>query len=229
MQGNLFLKNSSSPHYLRKGNESNTEQDFIVEREAAIQKLSHLVNKDLRELADDYGITVFKNGQNKGWAGQVIERYLDAPISSSKKPDFGDWELKKISLWYDRKGELGVKYPMAITMVNEDEVRKSDFRNSSLLTKLRKMVIAATIWEGPYQEKAIFYGATIFDLDDHQQIYKQIESDYNLVRDKILNSKFSELNGYMGEYIQPKTKGKGRRAFYARATFLSEFIFPLLR
>ena len=199
-----------------------------MERETAIQRLSNLVNKDLRELADDYGITVFKNGQNKGWAGQVIERYLGAPISSSKKPDFGDWELKKISLWYDKKGKFGVKYPMAITMVNEDEVRKSDFTNSSLLTKLRKMVIAATIWEGPYQEKSIFYGATIFDLEAHQQIYKQIESDYNLVRDKILNGKSSELNGYMGKYIQPRTKGPGR-AFYARAAFLTEFILPLLK
>ena len=199
-----------------------------MERKAAIQKLSNLVNKDLRELANDYGITVFKNGQNKGWAGQVIERYLGAPITSSKEPDFGDWELKKISLWYNKKGKIGVKYPMAITMVNEDEVRKSDFKSSSLLTKLRKMVIGATIWEGTYQEKVIFYGAAIFDLDDNQQIYKQIEFDYNLVRDKILNGKFSELNGYMGKYIQPRTKGKGRRAFYARATFLDEFILPLL-
>lgn len=209
-------------------NESNIGQDFIVKREAAIQKLSNLVNKDLRELADDYGITVFKNGQNKGWAGQVIERYLGAPISSSNEPDFGDWELKKISVWYDKKGKIGVKYPMAITMVNEDEVRQSDFRNSSLLTKLKKMVIAATIWEGPYQEKTIFYGAIIFDLDDHQQIYKQIESDYNLVRNKILNGEFSELHGYMGKYVQPRTKGSSK-AFYMRATFLSKFILPLLR
>ena len=156
-----------------------------MEREAAIQKLSNLVNKDLRELADEYGITVFKNGQNKGWAGQVIERYLGAPTSSSKKPDFGDWELKKISLHY-KKDEVKVKYPMAITMINENEVRESNFRNSSLLRKLRRMVIAATIWEGTYQETAIFYGSTIFDLDDHPQIYEQIEDDYNLVRDKIL-------------------------------------------
>ena len=204
-----------------------------MEREAAIQKLSNLVGKDLREFADDYGITVFKNGQNKGWAGQVIERYLGAPTSSSKEPDFGDWELKKISLWYDKKGKIGVKYPMAIGQIDEDNVRKYSFKNSSLLRKLRKMVIAATIWESAYQEKVIFYGATMFDLDDNQQIYKQIESDYNLVRDKILNGKFSVLTGKMGKYIQPRTKGTGHgstsRAFYARAAFLSEFILPLLR
>ena len=202
-----------------------------MEREAAIQKLSNLVNKDLRELADDYGITVFKNGQNKGWAGQVIERYLGAPTSSSKEPDFGDWELKKISVWYNQKGEIRVKYPMAITTINENEIRDSNFKNSSLLRKLKKMIITATIWERTYQEKAIFYGATMFDLDDNQQIYKQIESDYNLVKSVILNYGFSELRGEMGKYIQPKTKGnkKGRRSFYARTTFLNKFILPLLR
>ena len=97
----------------------------------------------------------------------------------------------------------------------------------------KKMIIATTIWEEAYQTEAVFYGATLFDLDDYPQIYKQIECDYNLVRDKILNSKFSELTGYMGEYVQPRTKGPGggstSRAFYARAAFLSEFILPLLR
>ena len=117
---------------------------------------------------------------------------------------------------------------MAITMINENEVRESILEIAVCLEKCKKMVIAATIWEGTYQEKAIFYGAAIFDLDDHPQIYEQIEADYNLVRDKILNGKFSELNGYMGKYVQPKTKGKGRRAFYARAAFLAEFILPLL-
>ena len=171
-----------------KKDKSNIGKDFIVEREAAIQKLSNLVGKDLREFADDYGITVFKNGQNKGWAGQVIERYLGAPTSSSKEPDFGDWELKTTALEF-KNGEIRFKFPMSITMINENDVRKSSFKNSGLLKKLRKMVIATTIWEGSYQTEAVFYGAVIFDLDDDQQIYKQIESDYNLVRDKILNGK----------------------------------------
>lgn len=198
--------------------------------ETALQQSSNLVNKGLRELANDYGVTVFKNGnQNKGWAGQVIEQYLGAPTSPSKEPDFGDWELKKIALKYNKEGEIGVKYPMAITAINEDEVRKSNFENSSLLRKSRKMLIAATIWESTYQEEVVFYGAAIFDLDDNPQIYKQIESDYNSIRSVILNFGFSELHGEMGKYVQPKTKGKGRRSFYARPIFLDRFILPLLR
>lgn len=205
-----------------------------MERETAIQKLSNLNGKDLSKFADGYGVTIISNngGYNKGWPGQVVERHLGGTIDSSKKPDFGDWELKTTALEF-KNGELRFKYPMSITMINESDVRKSSFKDSGLLRKLRKMIIATTIWEAPYQTEAVFYGSVIFDLDDNQQIYKQIESDYNLVRDKIRNGKFHELTGHMGEYIQPRTKGPGHgstsRAFYARAAFLSEFILPLLR
>lgn len=200
-----------------------------MERETAIQKLSNLNGKDLSKFADGYGVTIFSdNGRyNKGWPGQVIERYLGGTINSSKKPDFGDWELKTTALEF-KNSELRFKYPMSITMINENDVRKSSFKSSGLLSKLRKLVIATTIWERAYQTEAIFYEAVIFDLEDNQHIYKQIESDYNLVRDKILNGEFSELHGYMGEYVQPRTKGPGK-AFYARAAFLNKFILPLLR
>ena len=193
-----------------------------------MQKLSNLNGKSLRKFADEYGVTIFsKNGgYNKGWPGQVVERYLGGTINSSKKPDFGDWELKTTALEF-KNGEIKFKFPMSITMINENDVRKSNFKNSGLLRKLRKMVIATTIWEDTYQTEVVFYEAVIFDLYDNQQIYKQIESDYNLVRDKILNGEFSELHGHMGEYVQPRTKGSGK-AFYARATFLNKFILPLL-
>ena len=197
--------------------------------ETAMQKLSNLNGKSLRKFADEYGVTIFsKNGgYNKGWPGQVVERYLGGTINSSKKPDFGDWELKTTALEF-KNDEFKFKYPMSITMINENNVRKSSFKNSGLFRKIRKMVIATTIWEDTYQTETIFYGSAIFDLYDNQHIYTQIESDYNLVRDKILNGEFSELHGYMGKYVQPRTKGPGK-AFYIRATFLTEFILPLLR
>ena len=197
--------------------------------ETAMQKLSNLNGKSLRKFADEYGVTIFsKNGgYNKGWPGQVVERYLGGTINSSKKPDFGDWELKTTALEF-KNDEFKFKYPMSITMINENNVRKSSFKNSGLFRKIRKMVIATTIWEDTYQTETIFYGSAIFDLYDNQHIYTQIESDYNLVRDKILNGEFSELHGYMGKYVQPRTKGPGK-AFYIRTTFLTEFILPLLR
>ena len=72
-----------------------------MEREEAIAKVSKLIGQDLRELAKKYNVTVFKNGKkNKGWAGHVIERYLELPLNSSQSPNFGSWELKTNSLKY---------------------------------------------------------------------------------------------------------------------------------
>ncbi len=47
-----------------------------MERQEALQKLSTIVGRDLRALADAYEGTVFKEGggKNKGWAGHVLER-----------------------------------------------------------------------------------------------------------------------------------------------------------
>lgn len=53
-----------------------------MERELAEVKISEIVGQDLRTLADQYNVTVFKDGKkNKGWAGHVIERYLGLPIN----------------------------------------------------------------------------------------------------------------------------------------------------
>jgi len=202
-----------------------------MEREEAVRKIRELVGKDLRKLAPEYGVTVFKDDKkNKGWAGHVIERYLGIPINSSQSPNFGSWELKSVPLKYLKDGSLTVKETMAITMIDAWNVEHTEFEDSHLLAKLRKVVIAARIWVSQKEEKSILYSATTFDLGD-SEIYEQIKEDYNLVRDTIINKGFDALTGKMGVYIQPRTKGPGKRtkktiAFYARTGFLKKFIFP---
>ncbi len=52
-----------------------------MERREAIRKLQQLVGKELHELADEYGVTIYRNNRvNKGWAGHVFERHLQLPI-----------------------------------------------------------------------------------------------------------------------------------------------------
>ena len=77
-----------------------------MERQEAIQKVSEIIGQDLRELADEYEVTVFnhRGNKNKGWAGQVLERYLGLPINSSQAPNFGTWELKTVPLEYYKGG-----------------------------------------------------------------------------------------------------------------------------
>ena len=199
-----------------------------MERQKALEKIKDIVGQDLRKLADKYDIAVFKKGEknkNKGWAGHVVERYLGLPINSSQSPNFGSWELKTVSLKYLKSGLLTVKETMAITMIDPYNVKITDFKDSHLLSKLKKMLMVGRIWENQKETTSKLFAVKTFDLDD-PKIYKQINEDYDLVRNTIIEKGFSALTGAMGVLIQPRTKGAGHgstsRAFYARTSFLKK-------
>lgn len=201
-----------------------------MERHEAIEKLTAIIDKDLRILADKFEVTVFKGKNlNKGWAGHVLERYLGLPINSSQSPNFGSWELKVIPLRHLKSGQLTIKETMSVTMIDPYNIERTDFEDSHLLIKLRRMIVAARIWESQNEERSILHNVTTFDLSD-SVVYNQVKADYDLVRETILTDGFSALTGKMGVYIQPRTKGSGHgstsRAFYARTSFLKKFIFP---
>lgn len=58
-----------------------------ITREQAMALLKPYLGADLRPLADQYGVTVWKNGRkNKGWAGMVIEQLLGRRQDTSRHP-----------------------------------------------------------------------------------------------------------------------------------------------
>jgi DNA mismatch repair protein MutH len=195
-----------------------------MERQEAIERINEIIGTDLRKLADQYEVTVYKNRKkNKGWTGHVIERHLGLPINSAQAPNFGSWELKTISLKYLRSGELTIKETMAITMIDPYNIIRTEFEDSHLLTKLKKLVIVARIWKNQEETSSLLYAVKTFDLDN-LEIYNQVKEDYDLARTTIIDQGFPALTGKMGKFIQPRTKGAGHgsttRAFYARASFL---------
>jgi DNA mismatch repair protein MutH len=208
-----------------------------MDRNDAITELQKLAGKDLRPLADELGVPVWKeNGKkNKGWAGHTIEHYLGLPINSAQAPNFGSWELKTVPLKLV-KGEARVKETMAITMIDPYEVALKEFEDSHLFNKLRKALVVAWMFESTQDTTAIFHSATAFDLDN-PQIYAIVKADYNAVRDAIraygntqedLKKGFLTLSGKMGVLVQPRTKGAGHgstsRAFYARTQFVAHIL-----
>jgi len=55
----------------------------LLDRKEAVRRINQLAGKDMRVMADEYGIPVWKNGhENRGWAGLVIVRYLGLPQNS---------------------------------------------------------------------------------------------------------------------------------------------------
>jgi len=152
-----------------------------MERSEAIEKLKQLEGKDLHELAKEYDVTVLSaDGKvNKGWAGHVCERYLGLPINSSQSPNFGSWELKSIPLKRLRDGSLSFKETMAITMIDEYNVKRTCFEESHLLAKLKKAVIVSRIVGASYDEPTFVHSVTGIDLSG--KLYEGVRADYELV------------------------------------------------
>ena len=205
-----------------------TIQTRDLPRAEALRRIKLLSGKDLRALADQYRITVWKNGhKNKGWAGQVIEQYLGLPQNSLQAPDFGTWELKVVPLTRAADGTLRVKESMAITMIEPAEVVASKFEDSHLYDKLRSMIVVARIFENVEDTASILHSAAEFDLDN-PSIRKQVEADYAAIQEVIRSKGLDPLTGDTGRYVQARTKGRGHgstsRAFYARALFVAHIL-----
>lgn len=201
-------------------------------REEAVRRINLLSGTDLRPMADQFGIPVWKNGhENKGWAGLVIEHYLGLPQNSRQAPDFGTWELKVVPLVRAPDGTLRVKESMAITMLEPAEVLANKFEDSHLYDKLRSMVVVSRVYESPREEHSILQAAAEFDLDN-PKIHDQVKDDYETIRSQIRLRGIDSITGDLGQLVQARTKGRGHgsktRAFYAR-TRLVAHILNLLR
>lgn len=202
-----------------------TIQTQTLPRAEALRRIKLLSGKDLRPLAGQYGVTVWKNGhKNKGWAGQVIEQYLGLSQNSLQAPDFGSWELKVVPLTRAADGTVRVKESMAITMIEAAEVVADRFEDSHLYDKLRSMIVVARIFENVEDTASILHSVAEFDLDN-PSIRKQVEADYEAIREIIKTKGLAALTGDTGKYVQARTKGRGHgsisRAFYARALFVA--------
>lgn len=203
-----------------------------MERREAIVKMQDLLGKNLHDLAREYNVTVYApSGKvNKGWAGHVVERFLELPLNSAQSPNFGSWELKSIPIKTLRNGRLAFKETMAITMIDPVNVCQKEFEDSHLLSKLKKAVVVARTVGRTVDDPSFVYDIVEFDLNEGSDLYESVKADYNLVRQTILdpNKGFNFLTGKMGIYIQSRTKGSGHgstsRAFYARPSFLAKFI-----
>ncbi len=205
-----------------------TIQTKLLTRSEALRRIRLLTGKDLRALADEYGITVWKDGKkHKGWAGHVIEHYLGLPQNSAQAPDFGTWELKVVPLNRRADGTLRVKESMAITMLEPAEVLADSFEESHLYDKLRSIVVVARVFENVADTTSLLHSAAEFDLDD-PVIRKQVAEDYEAIREIIRLRGVDSLTGDTGKYVQARTKGRGHgstsRAFYARPSFVAHIL-----
>jgi DNA mismatch repair protein MutH len=201
---------------------------IIVTRSNAIKNLKNYIGKDLRKLAQQFGITTYETGkQNKGWKGLVLERLAGLQTNISKAPNGLSWELKSVS-FYNVKGKLVPKETMAITMINPEELKKHDFFESHCWSKLKSIIFCAVMWHGKNSQEAELINVASLDFAENDDLIIKIKADYDFIRNKLITKGFQSLTGKDGKWIQARTKGTGgtnprtgkrrpiTRAFYAR-------------
>ena len=200
----------------------------IVTRAQAIKNLQKYVGMDLADLAEENGITTYQTGkQNKGWKGLVLERLAGLGTSNAKAPNGLSYELKSVSFLYVNKN-LIPKETMAITMINTEELIEENFFKSHCWAKLKSMIFCAVMWNGYNAKKAELLKVTSLDFLETDDLIKEIEQDYEFIRQKLIKYGFESLTGKDGKWIQARTKGAGHgstsRAFYARRILLKRIL-----
>jgi DNA mismatch repair protein MutH len=223
-----FHEARPQPEPLSQQSQTQLSKRPVLDRDEAVRRINLLAGRDLRPLADEFGVTVWKAGRkNKGWAGHVLERYLGLAQNSRQAPDFGTWDLKLVSLRRTPAGVLRVKETMAITMLEPVEVVSNRFEDSHLYDKLRRLVVVSRIFENAEDTRSVLHAAAKFDLDD-PFIFRAVKADYELIRATIRDKGYNALSGDLGKLIQARTKGRGHgstsRAFYARTEFIARML-----
>lgn len=116
---------------------------------------------------------------------------------------------------------------MAITMIDPYNVANTPFEQSHLLSKLKKVVVCARLFESQNENRSLLVRVAAFDLNE-RATYEQLRRDYEETRNCILSRGFQCLTGAMGVLVQPRTKGAGHgstiRAFYARTKFVAKIL-----
>jgi DNA mismatch repair protein MutH len=206
----------------------------IITRTVAINNLKKNIGKDLRKLALQYKITTYETGkQNKGWKGLILERLAGLENNTSKAPNGLSYELKSVS-FHNVKGDLTPKETMAITMINQKELKDDSFFKSHCWAKLKSIVFCAVMWHGKNAEEAELLKVASLDFAEDDELIKEIKADYDFIREKLIKQGFESLTGKDGKWIQARTKGTGginprtgkrrpiTRAFYARTSLVKK-------
>ena len=200
-----------------------------LSRDEATARLEGYLNHDLRDLATEYGVTVWKDGAlNKGWAGHVVERILGLTPNAEQKPDFGDWELKVVPLVFSASGDVTAKESMSITMFTEAHILDHEFEQSHLLEKLERLLVVARAYVDSVESTSPLVAVRSFDLG-RGPLFDAIRADYEDIRWTVRNDGVYGVHGGIGRLVQPRVKGGAGsgyqgHGFYGRSRLVNHVL-----
>lgn len=193
-------------------------------------------------------LSIHKTSMKKGASGMIVENLLGIKnnnIDDADIPEIG-CEVKVLPLQKNKNGEIKAKEPTAIQMINYCEVAKENWDTA----KIRKK-ITLTFWvvylakENSKSLPQDEYVIIDYFLDHPSNVENIVfKNDWETIQEYIIQGRAEQLSCSMGQYIEPKTKGKNsldltyapdgqggkikvrKRAFYYKKNYTNSKIIP---
>ncbi len=211
---------------------------LLPARHEALDVLKQVLpNKNLYDLAREFGITVHKGDKfNKGWVGQTLERAAQLPLSSRQEIDGRDFELKSTTLLLH--GNVWVpKETIKVTQLNPTAIVDEEFETSAFWKKLVRLIFVGVHHESP--EKCVVVKLGGADVTDPRLI-EEARLFWEDVKYLVASGELDLLQnlGDSDGYFQLRPVGDGTqwsespttgekfpaRAFYATKNFISRLM-----
>ncbi len=210
--------------------------------------ISHSKGKTIGQIKDELNIE--RSRMVKGASGLIVEKLLGIENNNRDGADIPEigCEIKILPLQQNRNGEIKAKEPTAIQMINYIEVAQETWETAKLRGK-----IALTFWVVYLAKKdgralnQNDYVIVDYFLDHPDDVQNGIfKNDWEEIQNYIKTGRADELSCSMGEYLEPKTKGRNnqdktdapdgrggtirarRRAFYYKKNYTNTAIIPNL-
>lgn len=184
----------------------------------------------------------------KGASGLIIENLLGLRNNSSPKADLEDLKIE-VKVLPVQLSNLKAKEPTQIKMINFVKLVQEKWESSEIRDKIETILWIAYGVEKIKGKSTSQDRYKILDwfIDvPSQDTQKIFQKDWKEIQSYVIKGKADQLSCSMGEYIEPKTKGKNnkdltrapdgkggiikvrRRAFYFKKNYTNKKIIPEL-
>ena len=193
-------------------------------------------------------LNIERSNMRKGASGLIVENLLGIENNNEADADLLEigCEIKVLPIQKNRNGEIKVKEPTQIQMINYCEVASETWDTAKIKKK-----ITLTLWivylakENSKSLSQDDYKIIDYFLD-HPDCCKMnvFKKDWEDIQHRIVIGEGDKLSCSMGTYIEPKTKGKNnkdtteapdgkggvikvkRRAFYYKKNYTNTQVIP---
>ncbi len=199
-----------------------------------------MAGQTLAELASSLGVPVPANlKKNKGWQGQLIERYLGASASTQAAPDFMELGIELKTLPLDRNGHP--KESTYVCTVPLDKTHDINWESCWLKNKLNHVLWVPIEADANIPLAARNIGNAILWQPSQQQI-QVLRQDWEELMDMVCLGQLEQITAHHGQYLQIRPKAANAKAlcpatdmdgnrimtlprgFYLRPTFTQQIL-----